>query len=83
MSKWYAYVILCDDGSLYKGHTDNLERRYHQHETGNGARHTKLHKPVKLIYYEELETMEAAVKRENYFKTGSGREFIKSQIVDK
>lgn len=52
MSKWYAYVILCDDGSLYKGHTDNLERRYHQHETGNGARHTKLHKPVKLIYYE-------------------------------
>jgi predicted GIY-YIG superfamily endonuclease len=82
MSKWYAYVILCDDGSLYKGHTDNLERRYHQHETGNGARHTTLHKPVKLVYYEELETMEEAVKREKYFKTGSGREFIKSQIGD-
>lgn len=29
MNKWYVYVMLCDDGSWYKGHTDNLERRYH------------------------------------------------------
>lgn len=80
MNKWYAYVILCDDGSFYKGHTDNLERRYHQHKTGNGANHTKIHKPVKLVYYEEVNTLEKAVEREKYFKSGCGREFIKDMI---
>lgn len=82
MNKWYVYVILCDDGSLYKGHTDNLERRYYQHQCGNGAMHTKRHKPVRRLYYEELNTIEEVIKREKYFKSGSGREFIKAQLGD-
>ena len=77
---WYAYVVLCDDGSLYKGHTNDLERRYKEHCSGQGAQHTKRHKPVRLAYYEEVATLEDAVAREKYFKSGSGREFIKEKI---
>lgn len=77
MIKYYAYVILCNDGSLYKGHTNNIERRYQEHCLGFGAKHTKLHKPVKILYCEELSSLEEAVKREKYLKSGSGREFLR------
>lgn len=79
--KWYVYVILCDDGSLYKGHTDNLERRYNQHCSGQGAIHTRIHKPIKIVYYEELQTQTDAVTREKYFKSGSAREWLKKILV--
>lgn len=82
MMSWYAYVIECDDGSLYKGHTNDLNRRYQQHCSGLGAKYTKRHKPVSLAYYEEVESLEMAVKREKYFKSGSGREFIKNKIKE-
>lgn len=82
MSNWFVYVILCDDGSLYKGHTDNLERRYKEHCTGRGAKHTKLHKPIKVVYSETVLTIEDAVSREKYFKTGSGREWLKEKLKE-
>ena len=80
MKNWFVYVILCEDGSLYKGHTDDLERRYKEHCTGNGALHTKLHKPIKMVYSERLDSMEEAVEREKYLKTGSGREWLKKVV---
>ncbi|MDP3058247.1 MAG: GIY-YIG nuclease family protein [bacterium] len=81
MKNWFVYVILCDNGSLYKGHTDDLERRYKEHCTGNGAKNTKLHKPIKMVYYERLDTIEEAVIREKYLKSGSGREWLKRRIA--
>ncbi|HBC31916.1 MAG TPA: hypothetical protein DC024_11835 [Clostridiales bacterium] len=78
---WYVYVILCDDGSLYKGFTNNLRERYIQHNTGKGAKHTKSHKPIAVVYYEEKPSEEEAVKREKYFKSGSGREWLKKELV--
>ncbi|URN85631.1 GIY-YIG nuclease family protein [Acetobacterium wieringae] len=80
MKNWFVYVILCDDGSLYKGHTDNLERRYKEHCSGNGAQHSRWHKPIKMVYYERLDTLEEAVKREKYLKTGVGREWLKKEV---
>ncbi len=78
--KWYAYVILCDDNSLYKGHTNDIERRYAQHCNGFGANHTKKHKPLKLVYFETFSSLEEAVTREKYWKTGSGREWLKEKL---
>ena len=80
MKHWYVYVILCDDGSLYKGHTDALEHRYKEHCSGKGAAHTKLHKPTKMVYYEQLTSLEEAVAREKYLKSGSGREWLKKVV---
>ncbi len=77
MSEYYVYVILCDDGSLYKGHTNDLFRRYKEHCCGIGSRHTKIHKPLKILYSEKCNSLKDAVAREKYLKSGTGREFLK------
>ena len=80
---WYTYVILCDDNSLYKGHTDNIERRYQRHCNGTGANHTRIHKPIKLLYYETFSTQKESIQKEKYRKTGSGREKLKQLLKGK
>ncbi len=77
LGKWCAYVLLCDDGSLYKGKTNDINRRLKEHLDGNGARHTKLHKPVKLVYIEYFDTEKEALEKEKYLKSGGGREWLK------
>ncbi len=74
-----TFVLLCDNGTYYKGFTNNLERRYQQHLNGNGAKYTAKHKPIKIAYYETFETQQEAVAREKYFKSGSGREWLKTK----
>lgn len=73
---WCAYAILCDDGSIYKGHTNNIERRYKEHCCGQGAIHTKRHKPIRLIHIEKADSLEDSVKKEKWLKSGVGREFL-------
>ena len=31
---FYAYLLLCNDGSYYAGHTDDIELRIGQHQSG-------------------------------------------------
>lgn len=62
--KGYTYILLCSDGSYYTGSTNNLELRLEQHQSGNGANHTKKHLPVKLVYYEEYSRIDEAFYRE-------------------
>ena len=80
---WFTYVIECEDGSFYKGFTDNLLRRYQQHCNGSGADYTKTHKPKQLYYWEMHYSKEAALQREKYLKSGVGREWFKKEVVDK
>ncbi|MGH8659070.1 MAG: GIY-YIG nuclease family protein [Gammaproteobacteria bacterium] len=35
---FWVYILRCADGSYYTGHTDNLEKRMGEHETGAGGR---------------------------------------------
>lgn len=77
---FFVYVILCDDGSLYKGYTNNIERRYKEHCAGTGSRHTKRHKPVKLVYFEEFSSEQDAKVRERYLKTSTGIKWLKAKL---
>jgi len=77
---FYTYVLLFENGAYYKGFTNNLEHRYQQHLSGHGAKYTEKHRPVKIAYYETFETEQEAVAREKYFKSGSGREWLKKRI---
>jgi putative endonuclease len=36
--------------------------------------------PFVLVYFEEFQTREEAIKREKYFKTAAGRKFLKTKI---
>ena len=60
----YVYIVECVDGTLYTGWTVNVEQRVKVHNTGRGARYTRMHGPVKLVYFEELPDRVAAQKRE-------------------
>lgn len=64
----YTYILKCSDNTLYTGWTNNLEKRLKDHNEGNGAKYTKPRRPVELIYYEEFETKEEAMKREYAIK---------------
>jgi putative endonuclease len=37
--------------------------------------------PFEIIYFEQFETEIEAVKREKYFKTSRGREFLKKTLA--
>ena len=62
--KGYMYILLCSDGSYYTGSTKYLELRLAQHQSGEGANHTKKHLPVELVYYEEYQRIDEAFYRE-------------------
>ena len=64
----YVYVLRCSDNSLYTGWTNNLERRIKAHSNGRGAKYTRARLPVELVYFEEFETKEQAMKREYAIK---------------
>lgn len=65
---WFVYTLLCDDGSLYTGSSNNPHKRLLNHKDGKGERYTKLHKPVEILYIEELPDKSAALKRELQIK---------------
>lgn len=65
---YFVYMLLCADGSYYTGITDNLAKRWTAHLSGKGAKYTRSHKPVKLVYQEELADRGKALKREHELK---------------
>lgn len=64
----YVYIVKCNDGTLYTGWTNNLEKRIKDHNDGKGAKYTKSRRPVVLEYYEKFETKEEAMSREYAIK---------------
>ncbi|MFZ2398123.1 MAG: restriction endonuclease subunit S [Smithella sp.] len=78
--KWFVYVLECDDGSYYKGHTKDILERWKQHARGVGAEWTAKHPPRKLVHWEEFSSEHAAVEREKDLKTGFGRKWLEREI---
>lgn len=62
--KGYMYILKCADDSYYTGSTKDLELRLQQHQSGEGANHTKKHLPVELVYFEEFDRIDEAFYRE-------------------
>ena len=70
----YTYILKCKDDSLYTGWTNDLKKRMTSHNAGKGAKYTKARRPVELVYYEEFQTREEAMKREYAIKQLSRKE---------
>ena len=60
----YTYMLQCSDGTYYTGWTNDLDRRVRTHNEGKGGKYTRSRRPVKLVYYEEHETKQDAMRRE-------------------
>lgn len=75
----YTYILECKDGTYYTGWTNNLDKRFKDHNAGKGAKYTKARLPVSLIYYEVFQTKEEAMRREYAIKRMTRSE--KSKLV--
>lgn len=77
----YTYALWSlKSGRLYIGSTDDLRRRLLEHNSGRGGVFTRKNGPFKLVYYEAFLTGKDAQNQEAYYKTGSGREVLRSKI---
>ena len=65
------------DGRIYVGLSSNIERRIFEHNSGYTFS-TKGFRPWKLILKEEVKDRKEARIREKYFKSGFGKELLKS-----
>ncbi len=65
---FFCYIVECADGTFYTGWSTDPARREKTHNAGRGARYTKMRRPVKLIYIEELPDKSSALKRERAIK---------------
>jgi predicted GIY-YIG superfamily endonuclease len=58
---FHIYMLRCRDGSYYTGHTDNLEKRIGEHQTGLVAGYTSERLPVELVFAQEFQTRDEAL----------------------
>ena len=62
--KYYTYILMCSDDTLYCGYTTNPREREATHNSGTGAKYTRCRLPVKMVYCECSDTKSEAMKRE-------------------
>lgn len=78
MDIFYVYAIKSEvDGRIYVGFSLDIEKRLKQHNTAK-TRSTKGYIPWRLIYTEEVIGRIAARAKEKYYKSGIGKDFLKS-----
>ena len=57
---WSVYLILCANGALYCGISNDVDKRWKAHCAGKGAKYTRMHKPVQMKeIYTDLTASEA------------------------
>jgi len=92
---YYIYLLENeDDKSWYIGFTTNIKERVDAHNQNKGGRTTKKKlrnnfsrgtatksEPWKLIYHEMYLDKMDAIGREKFLKSGSGRRYLKKQLV--
>ena len=77
---WYVYVLRSQkNGRLYVGSTNDIARRLAQHSSGK-SKYTSNLRPLHLIYQETFKTRLEARRRELFFKSGKGRELLKTLL---
>jgi putative endonuclease len=68
---YYCYIVECADGTYYTGWSTDPARRLRQHTAGRGARYTRAHRPVRLVFVEAQPDRATAMRRELVLKAMS------------
>jgi predicted GIY-YIG superfamily endonuclease len=64
VASWSLYILRCCDESFYTGVTNDIDRRFREHEAGRASRFTRTRRPVVLVYQETCGTRSQALSRE-------------------
>lgn len=77
---YIAYILINKfKNKTYAGHTNDINRRLNEHNSGKTI-FTKKYVPWSILYQEEFETLNESIKREKYFKYAAGRRWIKKNL---
>ena len=74
MKFYYVYILLCQDRLTYTGITNDISRRFDEHQQGlNKSCFTYKRRPVKLIFHQEFNDVEQAIYFEKKIKKWSSK----------
>jgi len=81
INKIGVYILLCANSRYYIGSTDNIDRRFDEHQRGL-VNSTKNILPVKLVFFQPCLTLTEARKLEYKLKAKKSRIIIEKIIKD-
>ena len=74
MKTYYVYILKCSDGLSYTGITNNISRRFEEHQNGlNKTCFTYKRRPLELIFHQEFNNVEQAIYFEKKIKKWSAK----------
>jgi len=68
---FWVYLLRWADNSYYTGHTDNLEKRIGEHQTGTYPGYTSHRLPVEHVWSQECASRDEALSAELQIKNWS------------
>lgn len=78
---YIVYILFSPaNEKIYTGHTTDLIKRFHFHNTHGRQLATSPYRPWEVIYVEVFEDKVAAMRREWLLKSGKGRVWIWGKI---
>ena len=80
--QFYVYILKCSDDKLHTGFTNNLERRFKEHQFGlNKTAYTYRRRPVELLFSQEFNDVFQAKLFERKFKQPYQCEKLKHALI--
>lgn len=74
MKTYFVYILKCSDGLTYTGVTNDISRRFDEHQKGlNKSCFTFERRPVELIFHQEFNDINQAIYFEKKIKKWSGK----------
>ena len=77
----FVYFLYLSNGDIYKGSTEDLDRRIGEHKAGK-VESTRNYLQIRLIGYEAYELKSDALRREQFLKKSEGMKFFRQQYRD-
>ena len=82
----YVYILKCNDKSYYVGITNNIYRRFEEHQNGiNSKSYTFNRRPLELVYFTSFTDIKVAIEIEKKIKKWSKSKkvaLIENRITD-
>ena len=70
--EYFVYILKCSDNTYYTGVTNNIERRFKEHQSGESkTSYTYSRRPLELVYYTSFNDVDNAILFEKRIKKWS------------
>ncbi len=77
-----VYILKSEkDGSYYVGSSNDIERRFYDHNHGAGGKYSKIHSPWKIIWSKEFDSISKAREEEKRIKSFKGGNAFKKLLM--